>query len=249
MVEYSTLEEAYPNDEKNLRKNKLKLKESKEQINERINNTKDIKDTKNTKETKEKFINDYGNEQDCYYSSYMGINSPTCPKIIKNPQIDTFKNNENCKPLQAPEYKLPIDSNSIKNYQKAIKSSLLDTGFVDDFKKDGVKPYDFDEMDAYLHVSNIKTNNKDSTPEYRTTPFLQEYLMGLRENFKKPLSKSYDKYPNIEQFTNNNNNKNIANNFKVDVNLYNLFLFIFLGIIIILLIDQITKLTILSANN
>jgi hypothetical protein len=44
-------------------------------------------------------------------------------------------------------------------------------------------------------------------------------------------------------------NKKIANNFKVDVNLYNLFLFIFLGIIIILLIDQITKLTILSANN
>ena len=239
MVEYSTLEEAYPNDEKILRKNKLKLKELKEQSKEQLKD-------KETKDNKEKFINDYGNEQDCYYSSYMGINSPTCPKTINNQQIDTFKNKDTCKPLQAPEYKLPLDSNSIKKYQKAIKTSLLDTGFVDDFKKDGVKPYDFDEMDAYLHVSDIKTNNKDSTPEYRTTPFLEEYLIGLRDNFKKPLSKSYDKYPNIEQFT---NNKKIANNFKVDVNLYNLFLFIFLGIIIILLIDQITKLTILSANN
>ena len=242
MVEYSTLEEAYPNDEKIFRKNKLKLKESNEKNKEQYKNIKDIKDTK------EKFINDYGNEQDCYYSTYMDITSPTCPKK-DNQQIDTFKNKNTCKPLQAPEYKLPIDSNSKKNYQKAIKSALLDTGFIDDFKKDGVKPYDFDEMDAYLHVNNIKTNNRDSTPEYRTTPFLEEYLIGLRDNFKKPLSKSYDKYPNIEQFTNNNKNiKNIANNFKVDVNLYNLFLFIFLGIIIILLIDQITKLTILSVN-
>jgi len=220
MVEYSTLEEAYPNDEKIIRKNKLK---------------KEIKEPKNTKE---KFINDYGNEQDCYYNS-IGITTPTCP------QIEKFKNKDTCKPLEVPEYKLPIDNYSKQKYEKALKTSLFDKGFVDDFKKDGVKPYDFDEMDAYLNVADIKTNNKDSTPEYRTTPFLEDYLVSLRENFKKPLSKSYDKYPNIEQFTNINK----KNNLQVDINLYNLFLFIFLGIIIILLIDQITKLTILSVSN
>ena len=242
MVVYSTLEEAYPNDEK-YKKPKNKSKETREQ-------------TKETRETKEKpkenFINDYGNEQDCYYSS-IGINTATCPKSSQlSSVIDKFSNKQDCKPLQAPQYKLPIDSNAEKQFKKAINTSLTDTGFIDGFKKDGVKPYDFDEMDAYLHVSDIKTNNKDTTPEYRTTPFLEEYLKTLRDNFKKPLSNSYDKYQNIEQFTNNSNNdksKNIANSLKVDVNLYNLFLFIFLGIISILLIDQITKLIILSKQN
>jgi hypothetical protein len=53
------------------------------------------------------------------------------------------------------------------------------------------------------------------------------------------------KINDIEQFTNFINN---ANNIKVDINLYNLFLFIFIGIIIILLCDQITKLAIIVAN-
>ena len=52
----------------------------------------------------------------------------------------------------------------------------------------------------------------------------------------KPNNQTNDNYLNIEQFSNNNNS------LKVDINLYNLFLFIFLGIVIILLIDQITKL-------
>jgi len=68
-----------------------------------------------------------------------------------------------------------------------------------------------------------------------------DYLKSLRNNFKKPLSESTDIYQNIEQFTNLSNGK-FSNNLKVDVNLYNLFLFIFLGIIIIVLIDQINKL-------
>ena len=53
------------------------------------------------------------------------------------------------------------------------------------------------------------------------------------------------KINDIEQFTNYIANKN---NIKVDINLYNLFLFIFIGIVIILLCDQITKLAIIVAN-
>ena len=230
MVVYSTLEEAYPNDDK-YKKPKNKSREIKE-----------------TKENKEKFINDYGNEQDCYYSS-IGINTATCPKP-NNPLIDKFSNKEECKPLQAPQYKLPIDSNAEKQYNKAIKTSLSDTGFINDFNRDGVKPYDFDEMDAYLNVVDIKTNNKDTTPEYRTTPFLEEYLKTLRDNFKKPLSNSYDKYANIEQFTGTkseyNNSSNSSKSLNINVNIYNFLLFVFLGIILILSLDQITKLIILS---
>ena len=97
---------------------------------------------------------------------------------------------------------------------------------------------DFDEYDAYLSVSDIKTNNIDSSNEYRTTPFLADYLKSLKSNFNKDIHISTDKPSNIEQFTNLSNL--IDTNIKIDVNLYNLLLFIFLGIIIIILIHQIT---------
>jgi hypothetical protein len=145
-----------------------------------------------------------------------------------------------CSPLQVPNYEYPVDSNSQKAYKKAIETSLLDSGSfkVDNFS---IKPYDFDEYDAYLNINDINTNNKDTSPEYRTTPYLADYLKNLRDTFKKKEEKII-RVNDIEQFTNN------SNNIKVDVNLYNLFLFIFIGIIIILLCDQITRLAVIVAN-
>lgn len=166
------------------------------------------------------------------------------PNDDKNLTKKKKKGGEECKPLQAPPYSMP--SNCIENtnnLRKIIDDSMSQSKGKDDFKKDGIRSYDFDEMDAYLTVSNIKTNNQDSTSEYRTTPFLADYLKSLRNNFNKPISKSTDIYTNIEQFTNLTGD---MNNLKVDVNLYNLFLFIFLGIVIIVLIDQITKLVTLN---
>jgi hypothetical protein len=138
-------------------------------------------------------------------------------------------NNGECKPLQVPNYELPTCDN-----KKVIENSLNPPENIkNDFTKDGIKAFDYDEYDAYLSINNIKTNNQDSSLEYRTTPFLLDYLKDLRMNFNKPVNEASDIPANIEQFTNNTNT-------KVDVNLYNLFLFIFLGIIIILLIHQIT---------
>lgn len=142
---------------------------------------------------------------------------------------------ESCKPLQAQPYIIPLNCDNMENHKKVMESSLDSNFKPSDYKKDGIKAFDYDEMDAYLNVSNIKTNNNDNSPEYRTTPFLADYLKTLRDNMNISMSKSTDNYQNIEQFTNNGT-------IKIDVNLYNLFLFIFLGIIIILLIDQITKL-------
>jgi hypothetical protein len=142
--------------------------------------------------------------------------------------------NSECKPLQAPNYELPICENK-DVLKKVIDTSLNPPVNKNDFNKDGIKAYDFDEYDAYLSITDIKTNNQDSSKEYRTTPFLAEYLKNLRNNFDKEIKTSTDKPSNIEQFTNMNNTT-----IKIDVNLYNLLLFIFLGIIIILLIHQIT---------
>ena len=157
-------------------------------------------------------------------------------------------NNKDCSPLQPPVYTLPIDSNSKNAFNKALETSLNTN--INEYEKNNpnkfsIRPYDYDEYDAYLNISDIKTNNKDETSEYRTTPFLEEYLKNLRDNFKTPVKDQGIKINDIEQFTNFINN---ANNIKVDINLYNLFLFIFIGIIIILLFDQITKLAIIIAN-
>jgi hypothetical protein len=144
---------------------------------------------------------------------------------------------EKCKPLQAPPYTIPLACDNSSKHHEKVMNDAINTNFKkSDYKKDGIKAFDYDEMDAYLTVSDIKTNNTDKTEEYRITPFLANYLRTLRDNLNKPINQTNDNYLNIEQFSNNNNS------LKVDINLYNLFLFIFLGIVIILLIDQITKL-------
>lgn len=145
-----------------------------------------------------------------------------------------------CKPLQAPTYQLPLCDTNKEILKNAIDTSLNPNPNFNEnsYKNDGIKAYDFDEYDAYLSVSDIKTNNIDSSNEYRTTPFLADYLKSLKNNFNKDVHISTDKPSNIEQFTNLSNL--VDTNIKIDVNLYNLLLFIFLGVIIIILIHQIT---------
>lgn len=165
-------------------------------------------------------------------------------KKIKDKSLNDFDNSsinskENCKTIQAPIYNnIPQNCINKDNFNDIINSSMTTNNIKNDYKNDGIKAFDFDEMDAYLNVSDIKSNNNDTSNEYKTTPFLIDYLKNLKNNFNQSISNSNDNFLNIEEFT----NKNI----KVDINLYNLFLFIFLGIIIILLIDQITKLVINS---
>lgn len=162
---------------------------------------------------------------------------------INNKKKKKIDDKESCKPLQAPPYIIPNACDNSHNYKKVIEDSMKETKDKNDYVKDSIRAYDYDEMDAYLTVNNIKTNNIDKTDEYRTTPFLIDYLKSLKKNLKTPISQSTDIYQNIEQFS---NLTGISNNLTVDINLYNLFLFIFLGIVIIVLIDQITKLIFLT---
>ena len=112
--------------------------------------------------------------------------------------------------------------------------------------KYAIKPFDYDEYDAYLHINDINTNNIDNTPEYRTTPLLKDYLISLRNNFKKinKDNKENIKLENVEQFTNYTKKK-----ITVDINIYNLLLFMFIGIVVLILCDQIMKLAIIIAKN
>ena len=150
---------------------------------------------------------------------------------------DIDKNNKesrDCSPIQSPIYEIPNTCDNKQVFTNVINDSMKsDYISTNNYKKDGIKSFDFDEMDAYLNVTDINTNNSDRSPEYRTTPFLIEYLKSLRDNINNNTNS--DKTLNIEQFSNHNNSLKFDNN---------LILFMFMGIIIILLIDQITKLAI-----
>ena len=150
---------------------------------------------------------------------------------------DIDKNNKesrDCSPIQAPIYEIPNTCDNKQVFTNVINDSMKsDYISTNNYKKDGIKSFDFDEMDAYLNVTDINTNNSDRSSEYRTTPFLIEYLKSLRDNINNNTNS--DKTLNIEQFSNHNNSLKFDNN---------LILFMFMGIIIILLIDQITKLAI-----
>ena len=162
-----------------------------------------------------------------------------------SPPKEETKEKKDCSPIQAPIYEIPNTCDNKQVFMNvmndAMKSDYLNKN---NHKKDRISSFDFDEMDAYLSVSNINTNNQDRSSEYNTTPYLLNYLKSLKESLNKDeYSKSTDKTLNIEQFSgfmNNNSNTN-ANFLNID---NNLILIMFLGIILILLIDQITRLAI-----
>lgn len=194
--------------------------------------------------------NPYKTDEDCYYSN-EGIKMGSCnnksntnDKVIITNATGSEYVTKNCTPLQLPVYKLPIKKDDDKKYSKVIENAINNNNLRDDNitkNKYSIKPYDFDEYDAYLNINDIETNNIDNTPEYRTTPLLKDYLMNLRDKFKE--KKGAIQLENIEQFT--NYNKKIT----VDINIYNLLLFMFIGIIILILCDQVIKLAIIIANN
>lgn len=153
-------------------------------------------------------------------------------------ESSTSKEEKDCSPVQAPIYEIPNTCDNKQVFRNVMNDAMKNDYLnKNDYKKDGISSFDFDEMDAYLSVNNITTNNPDKSSEYNTTPYLLNYLKSLKENLNKDeYSKSTDKTVNIEQFSNNNSNfLNIDNN---------LILIMFLGIILILLIDQITRLAI-----
>jgi len=128
---------------------------------------------------------------------------------------------QECSPLQVPDYKLPIDSSAMDTLKKAIDVSLnpaTNQILPNSSNIDIVTPYDYDEYDAYLNISNVVTNKIDNSPLYRTTPALVDYLKSIRDNYDKLYPNQSIKLANVEHFTNFPSNK-----IKVDVNLYNLF--------------------------
>lgn len=237
---FATLQEAFPGAYKKPNKDNSSSSTSNNTTSTSNNNL------NSTNEINVNNINPYTDDADCYYTK-EGIKLGSCKnadKIIATNATGSEIVTKNCSPLQVPEYKIPISKKTKTNFKKVLEDSFNDNSRDDNvtINKYSIKPYDYDEYDAYLNVNDIKTNNIDNSPEYRTTPLLKDYLISLRNNFKEKREKT--KLENIEEFTNYGNKK-----FTVDVNIYNLLLFMFIGIIILILCDQIIRLAIIIANN
>jgi hypothetical protein len=249
-MQFATLQEAFPDAYKKKSTN-LNDKNDKTDNNDKNSSKNDKNDKNNDKNDNDNNLNNYLNpyrtDEDCYYTK-EGIKLGSCKdadKIVMTNATGSEIVTKNCSPLQVPEYKLPIKRIDYDKTKRIVESSLTNNNSRDDnitMNKYSIKPYDYDEYDAYLNINDITTNNIDNSPEYRTTPLLKDYLLSLRNNFKKKTENV--KLENVEQFTNYTKKK-----ITVDINIYNLLLFMFIGIVILILCDQVVKLAVIIARN
>lgn len=173
-------------------------------------------------------LTDYTGKSDCYYKNKYNLELDTC---------ENFDNKKKpCEPIQPPIYEIPADNETKKTLNETY-NNLVNTknNKIDNYD---VKPYYNDEIDMYLNYN--EENNKPSEKIHE--PFISQTEPSPNVINDYELCnklKSYKKYfneikplPSQQSYTNNR-----------DL-LINLLLFIFIGIVIILLCDQIANLAI-----
>ena len=204
---------------------------------------------------KEKFMNDYSTQDDCYYKKF-NLNMNSCPdnsKLSPNTDFcDKFTNNDNsCSPLQAPTYEYPISEEAKKGYDKALNTALNTTNSnqisYDEFNKlsniKDVKPYYDDDFEQYLDIKNFKNQinyQSSSVQSLKEEPVREEPLPPRKEPLKEILLPPRDEPLPIKDNSEKNNKKKD----QYYKNLINIGLFTFIGIVIILLCDQIAEIAI-----
>jgi len=221
MIEFSMIEEAYPNSFL---------------INKK-------------KKVKEPFMNDYNNNADCYNKKKYDINMPSCPD--KN---EKFSNKNSCEPLQAPVYNVPIDDLSKKNFNEALKVSGINNNnndfnfkFTDEMSNTNniVKPYFNNDLDVYLNFNdsnNIIKNTNNTNND-------NDIILNKLNSYLNLFDFNDDDNDTVNNINTNNINTNANNIDTFYKSLINLCIFIFIGIIIIIICDQITKLAFIVSMN
>ena len=190
-----------------------------------------------------------------------------CDKFTNyNPSVN---NPNSCTSLQAPTYTFPISDDAKKKYDEALNTSLNNTTAnqisYDDFNKQSniksVQPYYDDDLEQYLNINNFKNainyppiNNSSniSTPISSQLPISNNNKINI--TYDDIINTNNDTNNNTKQYTNvNNNDLLLPKKSDTDIkskkeifykNIINIGLFVFIGIVIILLCDQITEIAI-----
>jgi hypothetical protein len=171
-------------------------------------------------------------------------------------------NKANCSPLQAPNYEYPISDESKKKYQEALKISMNENKPVsyDEFnrrcKMNNIQPYEDDDIDRYLNLNNFKndinyqpkqqTDNKTENEQNNKQLSSKKNTDNKSETILKPEDKTYVNYnKNVDINTDKDKKLELSENKNKLYSTYiNIGLFIFIGIAIILLCDQIAEIAI-----
>lgn len=181
----------------------------------------------------EPFMNDYATHDSCYYKAYNAADLPFCKK--EDVSRENFNNKNSCEPLKAPQYEFPISNESKLKFKEAIDVSMNENNSYKQLPNDynnktDVKPYYNDDIDMYLNISEIK-----KTPEI----IVEEKKEIIEDNTSQILNKLYNlKNLFIEK-------KDDEKPQKIDNNVfYKIMFFVLIGLLIILLCDQIANLAI-----
>lgn len=193
-----------------------------------------------------------------------------CDKFTDFANQDDYSktNNENnCTPLQAPAYRYPISDGAKKKFKEAIDATYMKQKqpTYNDYNKRSditkIKPYDEDDLDQYLSLENFKDaiNSKPPNEMMNTQgvsePVPEKPSYEPKEDSTKDPIRFHNKTGELTSLErsfllskmNEENNKKLQESEKKNKmysNYINIGLFIFIGIAIILLCDQIAEIAI-----
>lgn len=150
--------------------------------------------------------------------------------ILKKKINKNISNVEKCEPIQTPVYSVPISNETKNKYNEIYEVSMMYNNnndsnykFYDEetSKDNKIKPFFNDEIYTSINDDISKNTNTSNNPNNIN----YDNILNVLNNIKK-------------KFT--NDDKELKNFYDM---LINLSFFIFIGLIIILLCDQITKLS------
>jgi hypothetical protein len=239
MLEYSTLQDAFPNSVPNKKKKVI------------ANEPMPVISDENSKA--EPFETDYTGREDCYYKNNYSLNFPTCNN--KNEKFDNQPSIKKvpCEPLQPPIYKIPVSNETQQSFENTY-STFVDNKNekIKDYTSENqikskslnnIKPYMNDDIEMYLNYedifNNINNNNNNNNNKI-TESFTTKPVIECNNSIKKETCDKLKSY--LSYFEKKQEPKKEEPKVKIDY--INILLFIFIGIIIILLCDQIANLAI-----
>lgn len=198
-------------------------------------------------------------------------NAKFCDKFTDYSNQDDYNkaNNENnCTPLQSPAYKYPISDGAKQKFKEALDATYMKQKqpSYNDYNKRSditkIKPYDEEDLEQYLSVENFKDAVSPKQPEEmmntqgetQQVPKTQQSYETKEESDKDSI-RFHNKTGELTSLErsfllskmNEENNKKLQESEKKNKmysNYINIGLFIFIGIAIILLCDQIAEIAI-----
>ena len=170
---------------------------------------------KRKKVPKEKFTNsEYSNQEECYYKNKFNIDTGSCPEKFTN-----------------PNKKEKVSENTIEKVIKPREQPEISPSIYN------IQPYYDEDLDKYLNINDFNKRLLNDDKQIDIKQIIEDKTEEKMEKFINPYNPIlHDDKQNNKQ---TNNKKDIF--YK---NIINIGLFIFIGILIIFICEQISEIAI-----